>query len=77
MVHPYLQQLIYYHYRPGQCDNKLPSEEWLKTAYAAIGYVATLEDEVLRVSEMNALIEAGFGVEEHKGGPKAVFRGDA
>jgi hypothetical protein len=76
-VHPRLQRLVYRYYRPGQCDDKSPSVEWHNAADAAIGYVAVLEDQILRVSEMNALDLAGFGVEEHEGKLKAVFRGDA
>lgn len=77
MVHQRLQRLVYRHYREGQCDDKRPSEEWHKAADAAIGYVATLEDEPLRMAEANALKECGFTVEEHEGGLKAVFQGDA
>lgn len=77
MVHPRLQRAVWQHYRDGQCDDMQPSAEWHKAADAAIGYVAALEDQPLRVAEMNALSEAGFSTEEHKGGLRVVFQGDA
>jgi hypothetical protein len=67
-VHPRLQRLVYRYYRPGQCDDKSPSDEWHKAADAAIGYVAALEDHPLKMSEVSALSEAGFSTKEHEGG---------
>ncbi len=77
MVHQRLQRLVWRHYREGQYDDMRPSEEWHWAAAAAIGYVATLDDEPLLVKEMNALKEFGFTVKEHEGGLKAVLHGDA
>jgi hypothetical protein len=54
-----------------------PSESWHEAADAAIGYVATLDDEPLRVSEMNALRKFGYMVQESNGGLRAVLVGRA
>lgn len=43
MVPKKLQQEVWKHYRPGQCDDKEPSEEWFKAADAAI--LAVFEKE--------------------------------
>ena len=77
MVHSRLQRAVWRHYRDGQCDDMRPSAEWHTAADAAIGYVATLEDQPLRIAEMNALKEFGFLLKEHNGGLRAVFQGDA
>lgn len=69
-VHPKLQRAVYRHYRDGQCDDMNPSEEWHKAAAAAIGYVAALEDQPLRMAEVGALVDYGFTVKEHEGGLK-------
>jgi hypothetical protein len=58
-----IQQAVYQHYRPGQCDDKSPSAEWHEAADAAIGYVARKENHKLCSSEEEALTRFGFGVE--------------
>jgi len=67
MVHPSLRRAVWATYRRGQCDDMRPSRAWLEAADAAIGYVAALEDEPLRVQEVEALREFGFRVREHRG----------
>lgn len=70
-VHPRIQRLVWRHYRDGQCDDMNPSKEWHEAADAAIGYVATLEDQPVRVAELNALNKYGFTLKEHNGGLRA------
>jgi len=72
MVHAKLQRAVWRTYRPGQCDDKRPSEEWHEAADAAIGYVATRTDQFLRMSEVKALKKFGFAVREKNGGLEAV-----
>ena len=55
-----IQQAVYAHYRPGQCDDKSPSEEWHEAADAAIGYLAQKEGHKLRPAETKALMKFGF-----------------
>ena len=55
-----IQQAVYQHYRPGQCNDKCISKEWLEAAEAAIGYVAQQEGHKLRKCEVEAL--ATFGL---------------
>lgn len=43
MVPRPLQLEVWKHYRPGQCDDKNPSEAWHKAADAAIAAVAAKE----------------------------------
>lgn len=43
MVPAELQKAVWATYRPGQCDDKKPSEAWHKAADAAIAYVAKRE----------------------------------
>lgn len=43
LVPPDLQRAVWRHYRPGQCDDKRPSPDWLSAARAAIDAVAALE----------------------------------
>ena len=43
MVSKKIQARVYLHYRPGQCDDKCPSEEWLAAAKDAIAEVASKE----------------------------------
>lgn len=43
MVPKPLQLEVWKHYRPGQCDDKNPSEAWHKAADAAIAAVAAKE----------------------------------
>lgn len=38
-----IQQAIWRHYRPGQCDDKRPSKAWLDAADAAIEAVYDIE----------------------------------
>lgn len=44
MVPPELQRAVWANYRPGQCDDKRPSQEWMAAANAAI--VAVLRKEL-------------------------------
>ena len=43
MVPRKLQRAVWAHYRPGQCDDMNPSEEWHQAADAAIRAVAEKE----------------------------------
>jgi hypothetical protein len=43
MVPRAIQARVWQHYRPGQCDDKRPSEEWHKAADDAIEAVAARE----------------------------------
>jgi hypothetical protein len=43
MVPRNLQLQVWKHYRVGQCDDKQPSKEWMKSADDAIEYVYNLE----------------------------------
>jgi len=54
-----IQQAVYLHYRPGQCDDKHPSKEWHEAADAAIGYVAQKEGHSIRQCEKEALMKFG------------------
>jgi hypothetical protein len=67
-----IQQAVYLHYRPGQCDDKHPSEAWHQAAAAAIGYVAQKEGHRLRKSETEALIKFGQPIKTIKTIPKVV-----
>jgi hypothetical protein len=55
-----IQQAVYLHYRPGQCDDKHPSKEWHDAADAAIGFVAQKEGHKIRQIEAEALDKFGF-----------------
>jgi hypothetical protein len=44
MVPRDLQSQVWRWYRPGQCDDKRVSPDWLKAARAAIDHVAALEN---------------------------------
>lgn len=72
-----IQRAVWAAYRVGQCDDKRPSERWHEAADAAIGYVATLDDQPLLVSEMNALTKFGYTIQESGGGLRAVLAGKA
>lgn len=63
-----IQAAVYATYRDGQCTDKDPSEAWHQAADAAIGYVAALEDQLLRPTEITALKTLGYGVREKNGG---------
>jgi hypothetical protein len=65
MLPPNIRSAVWRTYRPGQCDDKNPSEEWHVTADAAIGYVAAKEGKPLRQSETTAL--RGFGIVSARG----------
>lgn len=43
MVPKKIQVLVWKYYRPGQCDDKRPSKEWMKYADMAIDAVAEKE----------------------------------
>lgn len=74
MVPVRLQRGVWRTYRDGQCDDMSPSAEWHVAADAAIGFVATLDDQPLRMSEVNALVAAGYAVKEHEGRIVAELR---
>lgn len=44
MVSKRVRDAVWRAYRPGQCDDKLPSESWHKAADAAISEVAEIEN---------------------------------
>jgi hypothetical protein len=50
-----IQRAVWRTYRPGQCNDKQPSEAWMQAADAAIGYVAALELKPVRQVEVDAL----------------------
>ena len=72
-----IQRAVWAAYRPGQCDDKNPSVSWHEAADAAIGYVATLDDQPLLVSEMNALKKFGYEIVESDGKLRAIVAGKA
>jgi hypothetical protein len=51
MVPLVVQRAVWRHYRPGQCDDKKPSGEWMRAAGAAIAAVAIQENAPLSKSE--------------------------
>lgn len=60
MVPKALQRRVYETYRPGQCDDKLPSREWREAADAAIASVALKEGcppGKLKLCEVRALLK--------------------
>lgn len=57
-----IQRAVWATYREGQCDDKRPSAAWHEAADAAIGYVATLDDQPLRMAEVSALKKFGYTV---------------
>jgi Domain of unknown function (DUF4326) len=61
-----IQQAVYNHYRPGQCDDKHPSKEWHEAADAALGYVARQEGHQLRKCEVEALVQFGIVISPPK-----------
>jgi hypothetical protein len=48
MVPHDLRSAVWAAYRPGQCDDMTPSEEWHRAADAAIGMVAAKEKKTIR-----------------------------
>lgn len=46
MVPGQFQRLVWAHYRPGQCDDKQPSEKWHAAADIAIAAVALKESRI-------------------------------
>jgi hypothetical protein len=48
MVPRLLQKLVWAHYRPGQCDDKDASKEWVVAANAAIHAVAFKEGKSIK-----------------------------
>ena len=60
MVPAAIQRAVWATYRPGQCDDKLPSKAWHEAASAAIGYVAVMERQKFTVAEPRAMV--AFGV---------------
>lgn len=60
---PYpIRRAVWAEYRPGQCDDRVLSKEWLNAAGAAIGYVAFCESKGITLNEAEAL--RGFGYAE-------------
>lgn len=55
-----IQRAVWRAYRPGQCDDKRPSAEWLVAANAAIGHVARRNGGIATKSEAEALRRFGF-----------------
>lgn len=55
-----IQRAVWAAYRPGQCDDKNPSEAWHEAADAAIGWVAMREGHSVRTSEADALRKFGY-----------------
>ena len=62
-----IQQAVWRNYRPGQCNDREPSEAWHVAADAAIGAVAAKEGIFLRPCEGVALAQYGF--------TESMFRG--
>lgn len=57
MVPRKIQRAVWAAYRPGQCDDKKPSGNWMRAADAAIGHVANAEGRPLRDVEVEAVEE--------------------
>jgi hypothetical protein len=57
-----IQRAVYKAYRHGQCDDKKPSEAWLRASTAAIGMIALREGKRLRTVEARELLRRGFRV---------------
>jgi hypothetical protein len=55
-----IQRAVWASYRRGQCDDMNPSEGWHQAADAAIGYVAALDGQALRMKEVTALRALGY-----------------
>lgn len=60
MVPKIIQRDVWAHYRPGQCDDKLPSREWLRAADAATGHIAIQERQPFTVGEKEAMEHFGL-----------------
>lgn len=61
MVPYVLQQRVWNTYRPGQCDDKQPSEAWHAAADAAIEYVARAEAAKLTPAMIDIIQALGRG----------------
>lgn len=57
-----IQQAVWKHYRPGQCDDKNPSKQWHQAADAAIVYVAWKNGRQLSIAEQQLLTSFGVRV---------------
>jgi hypothetical protein len=55
MVPQIIQRAVWANYRPGQCDDKDPSEAWHVAADAAIGAVASRECRPLTKAQVAAV----------------------
>jgi hypothetical protein len=55
-----IQRAVWRYYRPGQCDDRQVSREWLQAADAAIGHVARQEGRPTTPAE-DAALEAFAG----------------
>jgi len=55
-----IQRIVWATYRPGQCDDGHPSAGWHRAADAAIGFVARLEGQQVRPTEVEALEALGY-----------------
>ncbi|TAL42385.1 MAG: hypothetical protein EPN91_08375 [Salinibacterium sp.] len=57
MVPLIIQRAVYKFYRPGQCDDMNPSENWHRAADAAIAAVALLEGKPVRKKMLKELLD--------------------
>lgn len=76
MVPRRLQRAVWAAYRPGQCDDKNPSEAWHLAADAAIGFVAAREYGQLTMAQVNALSELGYATTTNATGRLTVRERD-
>lgn len=57
MVPDIIQRAVYRYYRPGQCDDMRPSENWHRAADAAIAAVAVIEMKPVRQKQLAELLK--------------------
>jgi len=55
-----IQRAVWTHYRPGQCDDKCVTLQWLEAADAAIGFVSVGEHRTCSKGEAKALVKFGY-----------------
>lgn len=75
MVPKVVQDAVWEHYRPGQCDDKRPSQEWHAAADAAIGSVARQEGRGLTGMQTAALVRYGLPVIPRRSRSGGISRG--
>lgn len=56
MVPKRIQRLVWKYYRPGQCDDKSPSIEWLEAARQAMVHVMDIEMEQGKIQFYNMML---------------------